>query len=373
MEVFLLFKMKAFLETETVMNEICIRAGKNVYEVIQDGGFDFDRVTTYVGAASGPRWLVASGFDLSLLENEVLGNNLPVVLAGSSAGAMRFAAWVQPEPEKSYRRLIDAYISMNFTRKNRPGEILQSLRELIDNYIDDEAIQFALASKKYRLAIITARARRLVSLDVRWLQGLAIGTGFLFSAVNRRLIHKFFQRVVFHNSPIPPPFCLDHDFRGQAVALNRVNFKHALLASSAIPLVVAGVRDIYGAPNGTYRDGGLTDYQLNQKYAGEKGAITLMFNHQERIIPAWLDKGLKFRRPPERYLEDLLMVYPSDDFIRKLPYGRVPDRGDFKKYVDNPSGRLRNWRQAVENSKHLGEEFLELVESGRLRDVVKKI
>ena len=56
------------------MNEICIRAGENVYEVIQDGGFDFDRVTTYVGAASGPRWLVASGFDLSLLENGVLGN-----------------------------------------------------------------------------------------------------------------------------------------------------------------------------------------------------------------------------------------------------------------------------------------------------------
>ena len=254
-----MFKMKAFLETETVMNEICIRAGKNVYKVIQDGGFDFDRVTTYVGTASGPRWLVASGFDLSLLEKGVLGNNLPVVLAGSSAGALRFAAWGQPEPEKSYRRLIDAYISMNFTRKDRPGEILQALVDLIDNYIDDEAIPFALANKKYRLAIITARAKRLASSDIKWLQGLAIGTGFLFSAVSRRLIHKFFQRVVFHNSPIPPPFCLDHDFRGQAVALNTINFKHALLASSAIPLAVAGVRDIYGAPNGTYRDGGFTD------------------------------------------------------------------------------------------------------------------
>ena len=356
-----------------IMGEICIRAGENVYEVIQDGGFDFDRVTTYVGAASGPRWLIASGFDLSLLENEVLGNNLPVVLAGSSAGAMRFAAWVHPEPEKSYRRLIDAYISINFTRKDKPGEILQSLRELIDSYIDDEAIPFALAGRRYRLAIITARAKKLASSDVKWLQMLAIGTGFFFSAVNRRLIHKFFQRVVFHNSPIPPPFCLDNDFRGQAIALNKVNFKHALLASSAIPLAVAGVRNIYGAPNGTYRDGGLTDYQLNQKYAGEDGAITLMFNHQKRIIPAWLDKGLKFRRPQERYLKDLLMVYPSDDFMRKLPYGRVPDRGDFKRYVNNPSGRMRTWRQAVETSKHLGEEFLELVESGKLRDVVKKV
>jgi len=356
------------------MDQICIRAGKNVYELIQDGGFTFDMVTTYVGAASGPRWLVASGFDLSLLENKVLGNNLPVVLAGSSAGALRLAAWIQPEPEKSYQGLIDAYISMNITRDDTPAEILQSLKDLIDSYIDDDGIPFALVNKNYRLAIITARAKRFASSDVRWLQGLAIGMGFLCSAVNRRLIHKFFQRVVFHNSPIPPPFCLDSDFRGQAVALNKVNFKYALLASTAIPLAVAGVRDIYGAPNGTYRDGGFTDYQLNQRYSGGKGAaVTLMFNHQERIIPAWLDKGLTFRRPPERYLEDLLMVYPSDDFIRKLPYRQIPDRKDFKRYVNNPLARIRNWRQAVTTSKHLGEDFLECVESGKLRDIVKRI
>ncbi len=355
------------------MDEICVSAGKNVYEIIQDSGFDFDRVTTYVGAASGPRWLVASGFDLSLLENGALGNNLPVVLAGSSAGAMRFAAWVQPEPEKSYRRLIDAYISLNFTRGDKPAEVLQSLHDLIDNYIDDDAISFALVNKKYRLAIMTVRAKRLASSDARWLQGLAIGTGFLFNAINRRLIHTFFQRVVFHNSPIPPPFCMDRYFRGQAIALNKVNFKHALLASSAVPLTAAGVRDIYGAPNGTYRDGGFTDYHLNQKYSGGQGTITLMFNHQERIIPTWMDKRLISRRPPGGYLEDLLMVYPSEDVIRTLPYNRVPDRGDFKRYADNPSGRIRNWRQTVAISKHLGEQFLELVESGRLRDVVKKM
>jgi hypothetical protein len=355
------------------MDDICVSAGTNVYDVIQDGGFDFDRVTTYVGAASGPRWLVASGFDLSLLENGVLGNNLPVVLAGSSAGALRFAAWVQPEPEKSYRRLIEAYTAMTIGRGDKPAQVLQSTRDLIDYYIDDDAIPFALTSRKFRLAIMTVRAKGLASSDMKLLQGLAVGTGFLSNAVNRRLIHTFFQRVVFHNSPIPPPFCLNHDFRGQVIALNKVNFKHALLASSAVPFTVAGVRDIYGAPNGTYRDGGFADYHLNQKYAGGQGAITLMFNHQKRIIPTWMDKRLRSRRPPGEYLEDLLMVYPSEDFIRKLPYNRVPDRGDFKRYADNPTGRTRNWRQTVAISKDLGEQFLELVESGRLREIVKKI
>jgi len=67
------------------------------------------------------------------------------------------------------------------------------------------------------------------------------------------------------------------------------------------------------------------------------------------------------------------MVYPSDDFIRKLSYGTVPERGDFRRYIDNPSKRIKNWKRAVVASGHLGEEFLGLVESGRLRDVVKKI
>lgn len=358
---------------ETPMNEICIRAGKNVYEIIQADEFDFDNVTTYVGATPGPRWLVASGFDLSLLKSGVLGNKRPAVLAGSSAGALRFAAWMQPEAEKSYNKLIEAYIAMNFTKKDTPETILQSIRNLIDSYIDDDALPFALANRKYRLAIMTARSKHLAASNVRWLQMLALGTGFVCNALNRRLIHRFFQRVVFHNSPILPYFCLNHDFRGQAIPLNEVNFKYALLASLAVPLAAAGVRDIYGAPGGMYRDGGLMDYHLNQKYSGEKGAVTLLFNHQRRLIPTWLDKRLSSRQPPGEYLEDLLMVYPSSDFIRKLPYGKVPERGDFRKYADNPSKRMRDWKRAVEVSKHLGEKFLELVESGKLREVVERM
>ncbi|TFG92539.1 MAG: patatin-like phospholipase family protein [Syntrophobacterales bacterium] len=355
------------------MNELCVRAGKNVYENIQAGEFDFDNVTTYVGAAPGPRWLVASGFDLALLKSGVLGNKRPVILAGSSASALRFAAWMQPEPEKSYNKLIDSYIAMHFTKKDTPETILQTLHDLIDSYIDDDALSFALTNRKYRLAIMTARSKRLAASNIKWLQRLALGTAFVFNALNRRMIHRFFQRVVFHNSPILPYFCLNFDFRGQAIPLNEANFKHALLASSALPIAAAGVRDIYGAPGGMYRDGGLTDYHLNQKYSGGKGAVTLLFNHQKRLIPTWLDKPLSSRQPPEEYLENLLMVYPSNDFIRKLPYGKVPERGDFRKYADNPSKRKRNWRRTVETSKHLGDQFLELVESGKLRSVTEKL
>jgi hypothetical protein len=79
------------------MNRIRIKAGKNIYQIIKDGGFNFDSVSTYFGPAVGPRWLIASGFDLTLLKGGFLGRAKPLQLVGSSAGAFRFAAWLQPQ------------------------------------------------------------------------------------------------------------------------------------------------------------------------------------------------------------------------------------------------------------------------------------
>jgi hypothetical protein len=341
--------------------------------MIQDGGFNLDRVTTFVGPGAGPRWLVASGFDLSLLRTGVLGRNNPVLLAGTSAGALRFAAWIQPEPEKSYADLIDAYISMSFTRRDRAKSILRSISEVINSFMEDDAIPFALASKRYRLAITAARAKGMMATEIKPLQGFALALAFIFNAVHPIGLTLFFQRVVFHNCPIPPKFCLRNGFRGKAIPLNRANIKYALLASSAIPVVASGVRNIYGAPNGTYRDGGITDYHLNQNYGAKKEDVVLLFQHQERIIPGWLDKKLIYRQVPAENLDNLLMIYPTGEFIKTLPGGDIPQRKDFKTFVDKPSLRIKNWKDAVSRSAHLGEQFLELVESNKLRDVVKVI
>jgi hypothetical protein len=67
------------------------------------------------------------------------------------------------------------------------------------------------------------------------------------------------------------------------------------------------------------------------------------------------------------------MVYPSDEFIAALPGGRIPDRGDFTTFIDDPATRIANWQKAVELSAPLGEVFLELIASGRIKDVVEKL
>ena len=67
------------------------------------------------------------------------------------------------------------------------------------------------------------------------------------------------------------------------------------------------------------------------------------------------------------------MIFPSQSFIESLPGGKVPERTDFVTFIDNQETRIKNWRKAVELSAPLGEDFLELVESDKLKDIVEKL
>jgi hypothetical protein len=196
---------------------------------------------------------------------------------------------------------------------------------------------------------------------------------YLFNCLSRNNIYLFAERIVFHNGSMPPSFCLQPQFRGRFVRINEINFKYAIMASGAIPLVVAGVRNIYGAPRGIYRDGGLIDYHLTHQFAAKENETVLFFHHQERIIPGWLDKNLMRRVPDEETLSNVLMVFPTQSFVEKLPGGKIPDRGDFLAYINDQETRIKNWYKAVELSAPLGEDFIELVESGRIKEMVEKL
>jgi hypothetical protein len=352
--------------------DIRVKAGKKAFASIRENGFDFNRVKIYVGPAVGPRWLMAGGFDLTLMEKGLLGNKYPALLTGASAGAFRLAAWLQPEPAKSYRRLMDAYINADYSHNDGPQKLLGEMEKIIDAYLETDALPFALNHKRYRLAIVTARARNLAASETSWLQKIGVGLAFAGNAMSPSLLRLFYEQVVFYYSPIPPKFCLSGEFRGKCVPLNTANFKSAVLASGAIPLVVGGVRNIYGAPMGIYRDGGLFQYHFNQLYPAADGDLILFFHHQESLVPGWLDKMLKYHRVPEPYLENAVMVFPTEEFVSRLPGGKVPDRDDLTELADKPDVRKKRWRRAAELSADLGEQFVELAASGRIREAVEE-
>ncbi len=355
------------------MSRLRVKAGKKAYGIIKDGGFSFDLVSAYFGAAVGPRWLVASGFDQTLLSEKLLGSKKPVQLTGSSAGAWRFAAWLQPQALESYRNFLDAYVTVDFTRNDTPATILKKFSHIINAYIEDDALSFALANKRYRLSVITARAKGPVASENGFLQKTGLAAGYIMNLFSRSNLYRFAERVVFFSGSKPPPFCFRPQFRGRYVRLSEANFKFAVMASGAIPLVVAGVKNIFGAPRGVYRDGGLIDYHLSHQFAENENDLVLFFHHEERIIPGWLDKKLKKRRPADETLENTVMIFPSQKFIDKLPDGKVPDRDDFMRYVDRGPQRIANWKKAVDLCAGLGEDFCALVQGGRIKDIVEKM
>ena len=72
-------------------------------------------------------------------------------------------------------------------------------------------------------------------------------------------------------------------------------------------------------------------------------------------------------------MENVVLVAPSNRFVDGLPFGKIPDRKDFKTFFGKDKERVEYWTKVVEKNKKLGDEFFEAIESGRIREIVKPI
>ena len=135
------------------------------------------------------------------------------------------------------------------------------------------------------------------------------------------------------------------------VGLDATNAEDALLASGTIPLLASPVRGIAGAPPGLYWDGALVDYHLLLPYQRRHSAERIVFypHFNDFVTPGWLDKHLPWRRSPRAHpwLDDMLLVAPSPDFLATLPNGKLPERQDFYRYGPDHAGRIRAWETAI--------------------------
>ena len=64
-------------------------------------------------------------------------------------------------------------------------------------------------------------------------------------------------------------------------------------------------------------------------------------------------------------LSDVVLPAPGADWLRSLPGSKLPDRGSFKAWGDDESGRQAVWRKALTESRRLADEFAAVVSSGR--------
>jgi len=68
------------------------------------------------------------------------------------------------------------------------------------------------------------------------------------------------------------------------------------------------------------------------------------------------------RRARGEWLDNVVLVAPSREYLAKLPHGKLPDRNDFKRYLHDYDARLKYWRFAIGESDRLAEAFLDFAE-----------
>ncbi|MEN5093653.1 patatin-like phospholipase family protein [Pseudomonas protegens] len=349
---------------------LSLKAGPRALARIRRQGLHAGEVGTLPGAAGGPKALGIQGLDLALF-----GEWLPAVprersLIGASVGSWRFASACLPDAAEGIRRLGQLYNAQSFAKGVTMAQISQSSRRMLDDLLDGRDASI-LDNPHYRLNIMVVKSHGLLADDHRARLGLGLSSVIADNLRGRARLSRHFERLVLHDPRLAPPLLALEDFPSRFVPLDRGNLRQALLASGSIPMVMQGVRELPGAGAGTFRDGGLLDYHLDLPYSGSD--IVLYPHFTDRVIPGWFDKTLPWRRASPERLRDVLLLAPSKEYLARLPYGKLPDRNDFKRFMGDDASRQKYWRSAMDESRRLGDEFLELAAQNRLGERLQSL
>lgn len=349
---------------------LTLRAGHSAIEHIRQHGLQPADVHMIPGAAGGPKALGIQGLDLALFGDWLPRASQPRSLIGASIGSWRFAAACLPDPVAGLKRLGELYTAQRFPRGISVAEISLRCGVMLDDLLGDQFEQM-LRNPLYYLNVVVVRSLGLMQHDTRSRLGLGLSGVIGANLLGRRFLKHHFERVILHDPRLQPPLAELLDFTSSHVHLSAANMRQALLASGSIPMVMEAVRDIPGMAAGAYRDGGLLDYHLDLPY--QAPGVVLYPHFIDRVVPGWFDKTLPWRRGNPQQLKDVLLMAPSRGYLASLPYGKLPDRKDFTRFIDDDLTREKYWRTAMAESARLGDEFLELADSGRLIDRIQPL
>jgi len=342
---------------------LSFRAGPGAIDAIRRHGFSASQIGTMAGASGGAKWLVLSKLDRVVSATILPRLDGPVFLIGSSIGAWRFACYAQRNPLDAIARLEEAYLGQTYSDDPDRDEITAKSREILDYVLGPGGAGEILTHPVLRSNVMTVRGRNLAASDVPVVLGTGLAAAAVLNTLSRRTLAAFFERVLFHDPRNRPPFFEATGFPMSRVPLSAENLKDAIVATGSIPMVLAGVRDIAGAPKGMYRDGGVIDYHLDLPQS-DGGRLTLYLHFIDRIVPGWFDKKLGWRRPDPANVDRTVLVSPSREFVARLPYAKIPDRRDFVNL--ERSERVRAWRTVVDMCDELASEFHEVIEKDQL-------
>ena len=326
-----------------------IYAGKQALKTIQQQGLKQSLFTTMLGASGGPKWFTLFGLDKYLFGDFFKDRKDELNLIGSSAGAFRFAALAQNNPVDAITRLADYYSHTVYSDKASPKEITDKALQLLDHVFDKNGIEQIVNNKIFKAHFIVSRCTGLTKYESRPLQLIGLLSSILLNRIDRGLLKHQYQRYVYRVPSSQIQISDSYGFDTSYIDLSQGNLKQALLASGSIPLVMEGVNNIEGSPQGMYRDGGIIDYHFDIDLQPSDG-LTLYPHFDAQPKAGWFDKNLK-RKVNPTYYENTVMLVPSEKFIDILPYGKIPDRNDFT--TMDAKIRIQYWQTVLAETERL--------------------
>lgn len=339
-------------------------AGAKALAEIKESGLSPKRISMMVGASGGPKWLMLCRLDQYLSEHFLNQAEQPIHLIGSSIGSWRMACYAQPDPLAAFKQFEDLYTHQRY-EKLTPAAISDYIDHVMDHLFADGVSQSIVDNPNRILHVVAARNRRLFNSANKVVQGVSIALAATLNMITSQAVEQLYPRVVVSQGGTDAPY----DGVKQTVQLTAANLKQALIASGAIPLVLAP-SSIEGAKDRLHWDGGLVDYHFSGPFTVEDGLV--FYPHFfPKVVPGWFDKALPWRRPKAEDYDNVVMLAPSQEFIDSLPMGKIPDRTDFDKLSDED--REAYWATVLSRTGELVDDFRAMMETDQGRSSVQSI
>lgn len=345
-----------------------IYAGEQAKKVIENSSFEANLFTSFLGASGGPKWFCLYGLDKYLFGEFFKGRSAELNLIGSSAGAFRAACFAQNNPIAAIERFAKSYSETIYPEKPTPRDITDKAEILLQEVLAMSGAEQIINNAVFKAHFIVAKANGLVQYENKFLQGLGLAKSYIGNRLDRKHLKAQYERFIFHT---PDSSLVLNDPDGiptRHVSLSSENLMPALLASGSIPMVMAGIKNIPGAPSGMYRDGGVIDYHFDVEI--ENPGLTLYPHFGPIPKPGWFDKSSK-RVARNAHYDRTVIICPSSEFVASLPYGKIPDRTDFVEL--DAQTRLKYWRTVLSETERMAEGLEKIVENGEVASLIKPL
>jgi hypothetical protein len=347
------------------MMDLQILAGKKALAEIKQHGLRPERIKLMVGASGGPKWLMLSRLDQYLSEHFFPQATQPIALLGSSIGSWRMACYAQEDPLAIFKEFEGYYIHQRYSEKLESEEISAYIKKVLSQLFNPSRAEYVVTNPLRKLHIVAVRNRKFLNGRSKFAQGfglLSAAAGNLFSS---KVVEALYPRVIISPQESTAPYFINPE----TIELKADNLSQSLIASGAIPMVMDPAK-IQGGKDRWHWDGGLVDYHFSGPFNVEDGLV--FYPHFfPKITPGWLDKAIPWRKAKADNYDNVVMLAPSEEFIAKLPYGKIPDRKDFDTLSNED--REAYWNTVLEATNKLVDDLHSALEKDGARSAVMPI